>query len=299
MLRALLAVLLALLGAGVAHAAEDRGRFVEIAAVPSTEIAPSHVVVWLPPGYDRGRKRYGVVYLNDGQNLFFPERSGFNKVWAADKAVLALIAAKRIDPVILVGIDHPGKDRYRQYFPQAIDAAASTEVRAVFENEGPVYGDAYLKFLVTELKPLIDRTYRTRRDARHTAIAGSSMGGLISCYAIAEYPAVFGRAACVSTHWLLAMPDKLPPGADVLGLWHDYFTRKLGRPRGRRVWMDHGTETLDALYDPWQRAIDADFIELGWRRDRDFASRVYPGAAHEENAWATRLPEVFAWLLAD
>ena len=298
MRRTLLALLLSLVGGGAAHA-QDRGRFVEIAAIPSASIAPPHVTVWLPPGYDKGHRRYGVVYMHDGQNLFFPERSGFAKVWAADKAVLALIAARRIDPVIVVGIDHPGKDRYRQYFPQALDAAAPPEVRAVFANEGPVYGDAYLRFLVSELKPMIDRSYRTRRDPKHTAIVGSSMGGLISCYAFVEYPRVFGRAACVSTHWLMAMPDKLPPQADVLGLWHDYLGRKLGKAKGRRLWMDHGTETLDAYYDPWQRAIDADFEALGWRKDSDFASKVYPGAVHEENAWAQRLPEVLAWLLAD
>ncbi len=297
-LRALLGLLLVLLGAGTVRAAEPQGRFVEIAAVPSAHIAPTHVVVWLPPGYDAGKRRYGVVYMHDGQNLFFPERSGFKKVWAADKAVLRLIEAGRIDPVIVVGIDHPGKDRYRQYFPQALAESAPPAVRTVFEADGPVYGDAYLKFLVTELKPLIDRTYRTRRDAEHTAIVGSSMGGLISCYAFVEYPKVFGRGACVSTHWLMAMPDKVPQ-AEVLALWQNYLSRKLGKPKGRRLWMDHGTETLDAYYDPWQRAIDADVAALGWRRNRDFASRVYPGAAHEENAWASRLPEIFAWLLAN
>lgn len=296
-LRALLGLLLLLLGAGTARAAEWQGQFVEIAAVPSEHIAPTHVVVWLPPGYEAGKRRYGVVYMHDGQNLFFPKRSGFNKVWAADQAVLRLITARRIDPVIVVGIDHPGKDRYRQYFPQAIAEFAPPEVRAVFENEGPVYGDRYLKFLVTELKPLIDRTYRTRRDARHTTIVGSSMGGLISCYAFVEYPKVFGRAGCVSTHWLLTMPDKLPPQADVLGLWRAYLTRNLGKPAGRRLWMDHGTETLDANYGPWQRSIDADLTALGWREGRDFTTRVYPGAAHEENAWSARLDDVLAWLL--
>ena len=108
---------------------------------------------------------------------------------------------------------------------------------------------------------------------------------------------MFGRAGCVSTHWLLATPSELPAGADVLGLWKAYLTAHLGRPDGRRLWMDHGTLTLDAQYAPWQDAIDADLTGLGWRRDHDFASRTYPGAAHEENAWAARLDDVFAWLL--
>lgn len=279
--------------------AQDSGRFVEIAAAPTTQIAPPHVTVWLPPGYDAGRRRYGVVYMQDGQNVFFPARSGFNKVWAADKAVLRLVAARRIAPVIIVAVDHPGAARYRQYFPQRLYEMADPAVRRALDAQvkGPITGDAYLDFLTRDLKPLIDRTYRTRADPADTAVIGSSMGGLISCYAFVERPRVFGRAACVSTHWLLAMPDELPPGADVLGLWKQYLAAHLGRPAGRRLWMDHGTETLDANYGPWQDAIDADLVALGWRKGRDFESRTYPGAAHEENAWAARLPDMLAWLL--
>ena len=172
-------------------------------------------------------------------------------------------------------------------------------MRAVFDGNarGPITGDAYLAFLVHDLQPLIDRTYRARLDAAHTAIVGSSMGGLISCYAFVQYPRVFGRAACVSTHWLLAGPQELPAGADVLGLWKAYLAAHLGAPAGRRLWMDHGTQTLDALYGPWQDAIDADLAALGWRKGHDFESRVYPGTAHEENAWAARLDDIFGWLL--
>jgi predicted alpha/beta superfamily hydrolase len=293
-IRALFGLLALLLAA---PALADSGRFVEIAAVPSVNITPPHVVVWLPPGYDAGKGRYPVVYMHDGQNIFFPERSNFNKVWAADKSALRLIAAHRVKPFIIVAIDQPGADRYRQYFPQAIDAAAPPALRKIFAAGGPVFGDRYLNFLVTELKPKIDREYRTLADPRHTAIVGSSMGGLISCYAFGEYPRVFGRAGCVSTHWLLMDPNLLPAGADPIAMWEAYFDRKLGKPAGRRLWMDHGTETLDAYYDPWQRRIDAKLVQLGWRKGRDFESRVYPGAAHEENAWAARLDDIFAWLL--
>ncbi|MES2043193.1 MAG: alpha/beta hydrolase-fold protein [Pseudomonadota bacterium] len=281
--------------------AQPAGRFVDIPAAPSTQpaISPPHVVVWLPPGYDTSHRRYAVVYMHDGQNIFFPERSAFNKVWAADKAALRLIAARKVAPFIIVAVDHPGAARYRQLFPQAIYDAAPPAVRAVFDAnaKGPITGDAYLAFLVHDLKPLIDRSYRTRPDATHSAIVGSSMGGLISCYAFVQYPRVFGRAACISTHWLLAGPQELPVDADVLGLWKAYLGAHLGGPNGRKLWMDHGTQTLDALYGPWQEAIDADLTALGWRKGRDFASRTYPGAAHEENAWAARLDDIFAWLL--
>jgi enterochelin esterase-like enzyme len=296
--RWLVAVMALLLG--TPSSAQDRGRFVEIAAAPSMNIAPPHVVVWLPPGYDAGKRRYPVVYMHDGQNLFFPERSNYHKVWAADASALRLIAARKVAPFIIVGIDQPGPARYRQYFPQALYTDAPPKIRSEIERlaGGPLYGDAYLRFLVSDLKPMIDRDYRTLSDPKHTAIIGSSMGGLISCYAITQYPRVFGRAGCVSTHWPLGDPSNVGPFSnDVSTLWSRYFAAHLGRPDGRRIWMDHGDQTLDAAYAPYQQTIDADFIRAGWHKNRDFASRAYPGAAHEENAWAARMDDIFAWLM--
>ena len=296
MIRAALLVLGAALLAAAAPA-----RFAEIAAVPSVNIVAPHVVVWLPPGYDHSRARYPVVYMHDGQNLFFPARSNFNKVWAADKAAERVIAAKRVAPFIIVGVDQPGEARFRQYFPQSLYALATTDRRAAIEKAagGPLTGDAYLRFLTDELKPMIDRDYRTRADASHTAIAGSSMGGLMSCYALVERPDVFGRAACVSIHWPLTDPRPVPPNgaaADVIATWHRYFDAKLGPPRGRRLWLDHGTETLDAYYAPYATAMAADLSARRWVAERDFVDRTYPGAAHEENAWAARLDDILAWL---
>lgn len=299
MIRALLAALAALLVAIAPAAAQDAGRFVTLAAAPSVNIASPRVTIWLPPGYDAGRRRYGVVYMHDGQNLFDRKRSGYDKVWAADKAVLRLVAAHRIAPVIVVGIDHPGDARYRQYFPQRLYTMASPELRADIDGsaKGLLTGDAYLRFLTDELKPLIDRTYRTRADAAHTAVIGSSMGGLISCYAFVERPDVFGRAGCVSTHWPLTSALKLVPGDERPALWKAYLTQHLGAPAGRRLWMDHGDQTLDANYAPFQALVDADLVALGWRKGRDFESRAYPGAAHEENAWSARMDDILGWLL--
>ncbi len=301
MIRALLALLAALVVAAL-PARADPGRFVEIAAVPTANIVPPHVVVWLPPGYDGSTRRYGVVYMHDGQNLFFPALSGFNKVWAPDKSALRLIAARKTGPFIIVGIDHPGEARYRQYFPQQIAAHAYPGLRAEIDRlaNGPLTGDKYLAFLTTDLKPLIDRDYRTLPDARHTAIVGSSMGGLISCYAFLRAPTVFGRAGCVSTHWPLGDPGHLGPfNPEVAGLWRAELAAHLGRPHGRRLWMDHGTATLDANYAPYQQAIDAELARRHWRKGRDFNSRTYERAAHEENAWAARMDDLFGWLLSD
>jgi predicted alpha/beta superfamily hydrolase len=288
----------ALLGASPT-AAQPTGRFVEIAAVPSTNIAAPHVVVWLPPGYDGSNRRYPVAYMHDGQNLFFPDRSNFNKVWAADRAALRLIAAKRVAPFIIVGIDQPGEARFRQYFPERVVERASPALRAILTRDakGPFAGDAYLRFLAQELKPLIDRRYRTQPGPESTATIGSSMGGLISCYAFTRLPRVFGRAGCVSTHWPLSGPEETAPyRAEIVRLWGDEFRRGLGRPGTRRLWMDHGDQTLDAHYPPYQAEITRAVAATGWRHGRDFVARAYPGTAHEENAWAARMDDIFAFL---
>ncbi len=294
----------ALAGDEAATAAAGAGtaaRFVEFDLPTTRPIHTPHVVVWLPADYDAGRQQYAVVYMHDGQNLFFVDRSNFHKVWAADRAAARLIAQGRVQPFLIVGIDQPGTDRPRQYLPAPLLADVSPRTRAALDRfmGGANLSDDYLAFIVEELKPRIDREFRTLPDPAHTAIVGSSMGGLISLYGIARYPQVFGLAGCLSTHWPLGDPRDLgEANSDVIATWGVFIRERLGAPRGRRIWFDHGTETLDTHYPPYQRAIDADLAANGWRPGRDFVSRVYPGAAHEENAWAERLTDVFAWLLA-
>jgi predicted alpha/beta superfamily hydrolase len=295
----LLALLLMLVGLSAAQA-QGQGRFDEMQMTKSATMPQTGVTIWLPPGYDAGKQRYPVVYMHDAQNLFFTERSNFNKVWAADKSALRLIAAKKLSPFIIVGINQPGEARYAQYFPQALREAASPELRAKIDSmtKQPLYGDAYLRWLTGTLKPMIDIAYRTKKDRDHTAIAGSSMGGLISCYAFTRYPKVFGRAACVSTHWPMGNPEETAVHKDeIVKLWADEFVRGLGEPNDRRLWMDHGDQTLDAYYPPYQAAITPKIAARGWIEGKDFAARAYPGTPHEENAWAARMDDIFGWML--
>lgn len=283
--------------------AQDKGRFVDLGPVATTYIKPPKVVVWLPPGYDTTKQRYGVVYMHDGQNLFDPKRSNFNKVWAADQSALRLLAAQKVAPFIIVGIDQPGEDRWRQYFPRPMLDYVSAATRAKLETQGngkPITADAYLRFIVEELKPSIDRMYRTKKDRAHTGIVGSSMGGLISMYAVTKYPHIFGAAGAVSTHLPLGDPNWTEAERqDILAAWRQYVRQALGTPQGRRIWFDHGTKTLDAYYQPYQDNLDAALIANKWKKGRDFESKVYPGAEHEENAWAARLDDIFSWILRD
>ncbi|MEA3265087.1 MAG: alpha/beta hydrolase-fold protein [Pseudomonadota bacterium] len=299
----LLGGLLALLGvllAVPALAREQTGRFLEYEHVAAAGLPEQRLTIWLPPGYDKGSKRYPVLYMHDGHNLFDPAKSNFNKVWAADKAMLAAVKSGNVEPHIIIGVWAPGRDRYRQYLPQTIYQAASGTPRAAMDAmiEGPVVSDAYLAWLAGPLKQWVDASFRTRPGRDDTAIMGSSIGGLMSCYAFLERAETYGRAGCVSSHWPAADPTKVgPANPELIALWDGWFAARLGQPNGRRVWMDHGTATLDAFYAPYQQKIDARFAASGWQRGRDWESKVYEGAEHEENAWARRLPEVFGWLL--
>jgi enterochelin esterase-like enzyme len=297
----LLAALLALLGFAAPLAAQERGRLIEYERVAAAGLPDQRMTIWLPPGYDTTDRRYPVLYMHDGHNLFDVTKSNFNKIWAADKAMLAAVASGKVEPHIIVGIWAPGEDRYRQYLPRSAYDAASAPVRAQMDAfaKGAVISESYLDWIAGPLKAWVDGAFRTRTGRDDTAIVGSSMGGLMSCYAFLERPQVFGRAGCVSSHWPAVDPTAVAgEDAGLKALWDGWFAARLGQPDGRRVWMDHGTATLDAFYAPYQQVIDARFAAAGWQKGRDWESKVYPGAEHEENAWAARLPEIFGWLLA-
>lgn len=264
----------------------------ELRTPPTLEsryVADRRVDIWLPPGYatDPGR-RYPVLYVQDGQNLFDPETAYGGIDWGIDEAMTRLIAVGAVRPAIVVGIWNSPL-RFHEYMPQqAVTAeSVSTGVPQVPpQRRGDLRSDAYLRYLVDELKPAIDRGYRTRRGRADTFVMGSSMGGLVSLYAVGRYPDVFGGAAAVSTHW---------PAAD--GAMVDWFARHLPDPRTHRLYFDHGTETLDAGYAPYQQRMDAALRRAGWREGDAWTSRIFPGAAHDERAWRARVDAPLRFLL--
>jgi len=298
----LIAALLGLLAFSMPLRAQEAGRLLEYERVSAAGLPDQRLSIWLPPSYDADDQRYPVLYMHDGHNLFDLKNSNFNKIWAADKAMLSAVKSGKVEPHIIVGIWAPGSDRYRQYLPRSAYDAASGTLRTRMDQtaNGEVVSDLYLAWIIGPLKSWMDSSFRTRAGRDDTAIVGSSMGGLMSCYAFLEAPQVFGRAGCVSSHWP-AIDPRVVEGEDrgVRDLWDAWFAARLGQPDGRRVWLDHGTATLDANYAPYQQVIDARFAALGWQKGRDWESKVYQGAEHEENAWAARLPEIFGWLLAE
>ena len=162
---------------------------------------------------------------------------------------------------------------------------------------------AIVSFIVEELKPRIDREYRVKSDRANTAIMGSSMGGLISLYAINEYPKVFGSAGMVSTHWPLFLPAKEGESITdeeyeaVSSAFERYLAPALAGPKSHRRYFDHGTETLDAVYARYQKRIDAIVARQGYRQGVNWVSRNFPGQAHSEKSWASRVDIPLRFLL--
>lgn len=291
------------MGAAAYAAHPGPGRIERHADFASRFVAPRHVEVWLPPGYDGAKKRYAVLYMHDGQNLFHLEDSNFRKVWAADAHVARLMAAARIRDTIVVGMwSTPA--RYREYAPADLVARLPESLRAQWAAAagGETLSDAYLRFVVEEVKPFVDARYRTRPGRESTFIMGSSMGGLISFYALQRYPDVFAGAGCVSTHWPIGRPDaadwSAATGRDaIMAATRAYIAQGAVSPRRHRIYFDHGDATLDAFYAPFQTNVDAAMAAKGFKAGRNWTSRVFPGAEHEENAWNARLDEPLLFLL--
>jgi len=249
------------------------GSVTRYAAFTSKHVAARNVDVWVPANYSRS-KRYRVIYMHDGQNLFNPKEGYGGMEWGIDETMTRLHAEGAVRDTIVVGIWNSPK-RFQEYMPQDAMKLLSAE-RAAAMNAGEVISDSYLRFIVEELKPFIDRQYRTVAGRSGTFIMGSSMGGLISLYAYIKYPAIFGGAACVSTHF---------PAAD--GIAVDYIRQAMPKPDGRRIYFDYGTETLDSTYEPFQMKADAVMLEKGYG-PKNWVTRKFDGEEHSERSWRKR-----------
>jgi hypothetical protein len=154
----------------------------------------------------------------------------------------------------------------------------------------------FLRYLTRRLKPHIDARYRTSADRLDTAIFGASMAGVMAGAIFVEGSQAFGRGACMSPNWPIYNKDMIDH-PQLLSIWPAYFAR-LGPPRGRRLWLDHGTKMMDAGMAPHQIAIARRLVRLGWRRGRNLETRVYQGAGHAYAETAVQMDELLAWLLA-
>lgn len=225
-------------------------------------LKPRDVIVWLPPDYEQNsQRRYPVLYMHDGQNIFDPATSFGGVDWQIDETADSLIRKGTIEPIIVVGI-YNTSDRFLEY------ACGDSGAR-------------YMKLVTETIKPLIDQTYRTLPEREHTAIGGSSMGGLISFMLLWEYPQVFSKAICMSPafkidslDYVRTIEDQERPSQDVV------------------IYIDNGGVGLEARLQPGIDDMLSTLKKKGYEQSRDFYLRLFPEAEHNEAAWALRVGQV-------
>ena len=256
------------------HELDNNPRFLVLRQFQSRFLPDARdIEVYLPEAYiNEPARQFPVFYLHDGQNLFDGRTSYIPEhTWQAHSTADRLTRQGLIEPVILVGINNTGLRRMAEYTP--------TRDPGLRGGDGDLYG----RLLVEELKPCIDRTFRTLRDSANTALGGSSLGGLISLYFGFTYPEVFSKLAVMSPSvW-----------------WNDRAilrTLSAGHIRPNlRIWLDMGTaegqrhlRDTDILY----RRL----VQSGWRDGFDLCYLRVPGGPHNEDAWAARLDQVLRFL---
>lgn len=220
------------------------------------------VLLYLPASYGDDARRYPVLYMHDAQNLFDPATSYTGATWRVGETMTRL-AAEGIEAIV-VAIDHGGRRRIREYNP--------------FPYWRGGRGAFYLRFVVETVKRIVDHDFRTLPGRDQTAILGSSMGGLISLYAYAAYPQVFGAVGAMS-------PSLWVADGGMYNVVRDFFTP------GGRIYLDNGARETSA------RPISELLQQRGWRRGKDLMYVYARGARHTESAWAERLPAALRFLL--
>jgi enterochelin esterase-like enzyme len=207
----------------------------------SKYVVPRNVDVWLPDGYD-SQKKYAVLYMHDGKGLYDSAIMWNKQEWGVDEVLGRLLKEGRVKNCIVVGAWNSEGTRHPEYFPQkpyeSLSQVERDTITAQLQKMGrtkemfkPI-SDNYLKFLVEELKPFIDKNFSTKTDTKNTFVAGSSMGGLISMYAICEYPNVFGGAACLSTHWPGTFKVE---GNPIPEAFFNYLAKNLPNPKSHKL----------------------------------------------------------------
>lgn len=225
------------------------------------------VLVWLPPDYARSQRTYPVLYMHDGNNIFDRSTSFGGAEWEVDERATDLIQKGIIEPVIIVGINNTPA-RLDEYTWQSMN------LDGVMRGGN---GANYARFLVEELKPLIDKKYRTRPGREDTAVMGSSLGGLISFYLGKHYPNVFSKIGMMSPSIWWKDQQAI---ADISGLSTDL-----------KIWVDMGTQegqNPDAMLQTAKDFVSG-LEQQGYQHFHNLAFHIEPGGTHSEQSWAGRI----------
>jgi enterochelin esterase-like enzyme len=275
------------------------GKIMRIENFPSKFVQPRNVDIWLPETYSNDIK-YDVLYMHDGQMLFDADVTWNKQEWKVDEWASKLMNEKITRDFIIVAVYNISNIRWNDYFPAKAFNYISQEDKELLNKKASdntfdmtLNADNYLQFLTKELKPYVDSNFSVKKDQESTFIAGSSMGGLISMYAICEYPEVFGGAACISTHWPGIAPSDNNPIPDA---FFAYMKDNLPSPKDHRLYFDYGTKTLDEYYPQYAQKVN-DVLKMKGYTDKNARNLKFEGADHSENSWNQRLDIPLMYLL--
>lgn len=273
------------------------GKIQRLENFPSKYIKSRPIDVWLPENYSDENK-YSVLYMHDGQMLFDATTTWNKQEWKVDEWASKLMNEKNLEEFIVVGIHNIAELRWQDLFPQkSYDYLSASEKKLATDRNGnqkfSLNGDNYSRFLVSELKPFIDSNFSTKSEREHTFVMGSSMGGLMSMYAVSEYPEVFGGAACLSTHWIGAQPIEDNPLPEAIFSYMEEHLPQAGR---HKLYFDYGNKTLDEHYPQYAPRVDEILKRKGFT-DKDSKNLFFEGTNHSENAWNKRLDKPLEFLL--
>ena len=277
------------------------GSIERIDSFPTKFIKPRTVDVWLPTNYSE-EKKYSVLYMHDGQMLFDATTTWNKQEWKVDEVASKLMSEEKVEEFIVVAIWNIPELRHMDLYPKKPLEDLSKESQELILKEAhkvnytfklsDINSDNYLKFIVEEVKPYIDEKYSVFTDANHTAIMGSSMGGLISMYAICEYPQIFGKAACLSTHWVGFRDFENNP---IPESFFTYLKNNLPNSETHKIYFDYGTETLDASYLKYQYRVD-EVLQLKGYTSENYMNLKFEGENHSELSWQKRIDIPFEFM---
>lgn len=242
------------------------GKYVHIKNFDASEIQDRDIIIWLPPDYDStNHKRYPVLYMHDGQNVFNPATSTLGIDWRIDEIADSLISLGEIPSLIVVGIYNSG--------------------RRFYEYSNTNEGEKYMRFIVNELKPFIDKNFNTLSDRDNTFVGGSSMGGLISFMLGWEYPEIFSRMLCISPAFKIRNVDYV-----------SVVKKYSGQKKPLKIYIDNGGVGLEAELQSGIDEMLKVLSDKGYKLNEDIVWIKDEEAEHNEIAWSKRAPKFLKFL---
>lgn len=242
----------------------------------------------------KAQKGLKTLYLHDGQMLFDSTQTWNKKEWKIDEVLATTLTRYAHDPFIVVGIHNDPPNRYAEFFPQAVASYMPESYRNLLMEKlwnGELKADAYLRWIEQTLVPFVESEFHVGKKTKDRMVMGSSMGGLISLYALCEKPKLFGGAACLSIHTPMINYGMFEEGmVEALVVpFNLYLEQKLQADRKHFLYVDRGTETLDASYEPYHELLLKTLASVGYDTSNPrFLEAIVQGTGHDEGAWAAR-----------